>query len=168
MAFCPNCGAQVTGSFCPNCGTAMGAAAPGAGAGPVPGAGPNPGAGPIPGTGYVPPSTQPGVQASGLTENTASALCYLFGLVTGIIFLVLAPYNQNRTIRFHAFQSIFLHVAVIILWVILLIVTHGFGFLLAPLFGLAVFLLWLYMLYTAYNNKKVKLPVIGDLAEKQA
>ncbi|MBV9156211.1 MAG: hypothetical protein JO097_08100 [Acidobacteriaceae bacterium] len=156
MAFCPNCGAQVPGNFCPNCGTPVAAASPGTSAGPTPG------------SGYVPPPTPPMGQTAGLTENTASALCYLFGLVTGIIFLVLTPYNQNRTIRFHAFQSIFLHVAVIIVWVILLIVTHGFGFLLAPLFGLAVFLLWLYMLYTAYNNKKVKLPVIGDLAEKQA
>ena len=154
MAFCPNCGTQVPGSFCPNCGTAVASAGTGAN--------PNPGAG------YVPPSPQPGMQASGLTENTASALCYLFGLVTGIIFLVLAPYNQNRTIRFHAFQSIFLHVAIIILWVVLVIVTHGLGFFLFPLFSLAVFLLWLYMLYSAYNNKKVKLPLVGDLAEKQA
>lgn len=155
MAFCPNCGAQVPGNFCPNCGTSVAGTSAGTGAGPTPSAG------------YVPPATGP-VQASGLTENTASALCYLFGLVTGIIFLVLAPYNQNKTIRFHAFQSIFLHVAIIILWIVLLIATHGLSFFIAPLFGLAVFLLWLYMLYTAYNNKKVKLPVIGDLAEKQA
>lgn len=161
MAFCPNCGAQVPGSFCPNCGTAV---APGAaGTGPTA----SPGAAPGTGAGYVPPP-QPAVQAGGLTQNTASALCYLFGLVTGIIFLVLAPYNQNKTIRFHAFQSIFLHVGIIVLWIVLLILTHGFGFLLFPLFSLACFLLWLYMMYTAYNNKKVKLPLVGDLAEKQA
>ncbi len=160
MAFCPNCGAQAAGSFCPNCGTQLtGAAGAGAGA-----------------AGYTAAPPPPvGAQTGGLTENVASALCYLFGFITGIIFLVIAPYNQNKTVRFHAFQSIFGHVAIIILWVlylmitgILAIVTHGFGFFLLPLIWLAVFVLWLYMMYTAYNGKKIKLPVIGDLAEKQA
>ena len=45
-----------------------------------------------------------------MTDNMAGALCYLFGFITGILFLVLAPYNQNRDIRFHAFQSIFLNI----------------------------------------------------------
>jgi uncharacterized membrane protein len=160
MAFCPNCGSQVTGTFCPNCGTAV------AGTGPTPGA--------AAGAGYVPPQSA-GVQAGGLSVNAASALCYLFGLVTGVIFLVIAPYNQNKTVRFHAFQSIFFNLAVIvfyILWgfvsVFLAVITHGFGFLLYPLFGLAIFIIWLYLMYSAYNNRMVKLPVIGDLAAKQA
>ena len=52
-----------------------------------------------------------GAQAApGLEENLACALCYALGLLTGIVFLVLAPYNQNKLIRFHAFQSIFFHV----------------------------------------------------------
>ena len=153
MAFCPNCGAQVSGTFCQNCGTPVtgGTAPAGAGAS------------------YVPPATP--VAAPGLTENVASALCYLFGLVTGIIFLLIAPYNQNKLIRFHAFQSIFLHVAFIILWILLGmlgILTHGLGFFLYPLLGLLAIIVWLYMMFTAYNGKKVKLPVIGDLAEKQA
>ena len=73
---------------------------------------------------WIPPAAQaspavnlPPVSAAGLPENTAAALCYLLGLVTGIIFLVLEPYNKNKLIRFHAFQSIFLHVCVIIVWV---------------------------------------------------
>jgi uncharacterized membrane protein len=161
MAFCPNCGAQATGAFCPNCGATIA----GAGAGPTPGA--------APGAGYVPPSAA--AQAGGLSVNAASALCYLFGLVTGVIFLVIAPYNQNKAVRFHAFQSIFFNLAVIvfyILWgfvsVFLAVITHGFGFLLYPLFGLAIFIIWLYLMYSAYNNRMVKLPVIGDLAAKQA
>lgn len=153
MAFCANCGAQVSGTFCQNCGTPVSGGAAPAGAG----------------AGYVPPATP--VAAPGLTDNVASALCYLFGLVTGIIFLLIAPYNQNKTVRFHAFQSIFLHVAVIVLWILYSMIgflTHGLGFLLAPLFGLLVIALWLYMMFSAYNNKKVKLPIIGDIAEKQA
>ncbi len=148
MAFCPNCGSQATGSFCPNCGAQVGGAA---------GAGFNTGA--------------PIASAPGLTENVAGALCYLFGLVTGIIFLLIAPYSQNRTVRFHAFQSIFFNIATIafyILWGMISVITHGLAFLLTPLFGLLFFLLWLYLMFSAFNNKKVKLPVIGDLAEKQA
>lgn len=153
MAFCPNCGAQVSGAFCQNCGTAVSGGAAPAGAG----------------ASYVPPAAP--TAAPGLTENVASALCYLFGLVTGIIFLLIAPYNQNKTVRFHAFQSIFMHVAIIILWILYTMtsfLTHGIGFLLFPLFSLLVVVLWLYMMYAAYSNKKVKLPVVGDLAEKQA
>lgn len=151
MAFCPNCGAQAVGAFCPNCGSAI-SAGPAAAAG----------------ASYARPVA---AARSGISENVASALCYLFGFITGIIFLVLAPYNQNKTVRFHAFQSIFLSVAVIVIdvaWSLVSVVTHGIGFLLYPLLMLCFFILWLYMMYTAYTNKKVKLPVIGDLAEKQA
>jgi uncharacterized membrane protein len=154
MAFCPNCGSQATGTFCPNCGTSLGGAKPD----------PQPAAG----AGYVPP--QP-ISAAGLTDNVAGALCYLLGFITGIIFLVIAPYNQNKFIRFHAFQAIFLNVAWIALWLvlgILALMTHGIGVLLYPLLTLVFFVLWLYMMFSAYNGKRVKLPVIGDLAEKQA
>jgi uncharacterized membrane protein len=169
MAFCPNCGQQATGAFCPNCGTALAGGAPGAG--PTPAAGYAP---PPPGAGYAPPP--PRIQAGGLTTNVASALCYLGWLVTGIIFLVLAPYNQNKTVRFHAYQSIFLSVAVIIVSIVLgillsMLFVGGMwwtGILVHRLWDLCVFVLWLYMMYMAYSNKMVKLPVIGDLAAKQA
>jgi uncharacterized membrane protein len=154
MAFCPNCGSQATGTFCANCGTPLSEAAASGGS---------------TGAGYT--ATTPGVQASGLTANVASALCYLLGLITGIIFLLIAPYNQNKTVRFHAFQAIFAHLGIIALAIllgILSVLTHGLGFLLFPLFWCAVFVLWLYMMYTAYNNRTVKLPVVGDLAAKQA
>ncbi|MGH9584276.1 MAG: DUF4870 domain-containing protein, partial [Bryobacteraceae bacterium] len=78
---------------------------------------------------------------------------------------------QNKTVRFHAFQSIFLNIAVFafyVAWGILSVITHGFGFLLYPLFGLAFFVLWLYMMFSTYNGKMVNLPVIGDFARKQA
>src|ERR1700676_3398151 len=111
MAFCSNCGAAVDGRFCPKCGSAVDAGAPGAGPGAPPPPGPPPGDPPPPGytapgysapAGYVPPPAG----AAGMTDNMAGALCYLFGFITGILFLVLAPYNQNRNIKFHAMQSI--------------------------------------------------------------
>ncbi len=162
MAFCPNCGTQASGRYCPNCGTDLSAATGRT-------------SGTAPGSGYVPPrGATPNLQAPGLTENVASALCYLFWIITGIVFLVIGPYNKNRTIRFHAFQSIFASIAI---FAIHIIIDFAFlstpymwnvGFTIRRIFNLAVLVLWLYMMYSAYNNRKIKLPVIGDLAEKQA
>ncbi len=151
MAFCASCGAPVEGKFCAKCGAPMGAAVPPPGAA---------------------PGAAPGVAAAGMTDNAASALCYVLGLITGILFLVLAPYNQNKTIRFHAFQSIFLNVAWIVFWMVINIVfsaLHMWSLLfLSPLIGLAFFVLWIYMIITAYQGKKVVLPVIGPIAQGQA
>jgi uncharacterized membrane protein len=160
MAFCPNCGAQVTGSFCPNCGTSV------AGANPS-----NAGAAPAPPIGST----------SGLTNNMASMLCYFpffIGLICSIVFLVVAPYNQNKTVRFNAFQSLFLHLGLFVFWMVLHLivasfafVTHGLGFMLValyPILWLCIFVLFVVLMYKAYNNQTVKLPFVGDFAQKQA
>jgi uncharacterized membrane protein len=124
------------------------------------------------GAAVPPPSATPGAAAAGMTDNAASALCYVLGLVTGILFLVLAPYNQNKTIRFHAFQSIFLNVGWILFWMVFNIIfaaLHMFSLLfLSPLIGLVFFVLWIYMIISAYQGKTVVLPVIGPIAQKQA
>ncbi|HTQ53600.1 MAG TPA: hypothetical protein VMI94_04015 [Bryobacteraceae bacterium] len=142
MAFCPNCGAEVEGRYCAKCGKAVDSSA-------------------------APVTVQPA--AAGLTENTAAALCYLLGLITGIVFLVLEPYNKNKLIRFHAFQSIFLNVAVIIAWWALdIVLPWGLWWRMSWLLNLACVALWVYMLVKTYQGTKVALPVIGDLAAKQA
>jgi uncharacterized membrane protein len=152
MAFCASCGAPVEGKFCAKCGASADAAAPPAGS--------------------VPPSPQPGAAGAGISDNAAAALCYVLGLITGILFLVLAPYNQNKTIRFHAFQSIFLNIAWIAFWMVINIIfvaVHMFSLLfLSPLIGLAFFVLWIYMIIAAYQGKMVVLPVIGPIAQAQA
>jgi uncharacterized membrane protein len=125
------------------------------------------------GAAVPPPGATPGAAAAGMTDNAASALCYVLGLITGILFLVLAPYNQNKTIRFHAFQSIFMSVACILFSMVFNIIIfsglHMFSLLfLSPLISLAFFVLWIYMIITAYQGKTVVLPVIGPIAQKQA
>src|SRR5215472_14181377 len=148
MAFCATCGAPVEGKFCAKCGSAVG----GAGA----------------------PATPVAAQAAGgaMTDNVASTLCYVLGLITGIIFLVLAPYNRNPNVRFHAFQSIFLHVACIVLAIglnIVLGILHMFSlYFLSSLVWLGAFLLWIFMLLQTYQGKTIVLPVIGPIAQQQA
>ena len=46
-----------------------------------------------------------------MTNNVAGALAYLFAPLGGVLFLVLEPYNKDRFVRFHAFQSIFFGLA---------------------------------------------------------
>jgi uncharacterized membrane protein len=114
-----------------------------------------------------------------MQDNVAGALCYLLGLVTGILFLVLEPYNRNREIRFHAFQSIFLHLGVvvvaIVLWVVagaMTIVVPLIGHLILGLLSMVIWLggllLWILLLIKTYGGSKIVLPIIGPLAQKQA
>ena len=113
------------------------------------------------------------MQASGaMADNVASTLCYLLGLITGIIFLVLTPYNKNPVIRFHAFQSIFLNVAWIVLFYginIVLGILHLWSlFFFSSLVGLAFFVLWIILLIQTFQGKTIVLPVIGPIAQQQA
>jgi uncharacterized membrane protein len=149
--FCSNCGAPLPDSAnnCPQCGTAQGV-----------------------GTGAAPtPATTP-VAVGGLADNVAGMLAYVT-IIPAIIFLVLEPFNRNRFVRFHAFQSIFFAVAWTVLWIALGVVGHipvlGWATLLIwPLIGLGGLIIWVLLLIKAYGGQMFKLPVIGDMAEKQA
>lgn len=100
-------------------------------------------------------------QSTGLSETTASILCYVLGWITGIIFLILEP--DNKTIRFHAFQSI-------IVFGILTIVSIVFGWIpfLGPIIWAITFIVWLFLIIMAAQNRKYKVRWAGDLAEKWA
>jgi uncharacterized membrane protein len=109
---------------------------------------------------------------TGLSENAASGLAYIT-LIPAIVFLVAAPFNQNRTIRFHAWQSIFLNIAWVAVWVVLGILgmipmLNLLDVILMPLTMLGFLILWIILLINAFNGKRFKLPVLGDLAEKQS
>ena len=143
MAFCPKCGTQIAdGATCPRC---AGATAPSAGA---------------------------TASAGGLTDNVAGALAYVT-IIPAILFLVLEPFNRKRFVRFHSFQSIFFAIGWTILWIILAFIGHipflGWATLLLwPLIGLLGLVIWLILVFKAYQGQMFKLPVIGDMAEKQA
>jgi uncharacterized membrane protein len=123
--------------------------------------------------------TAPPIANSGLQANTASALAYLAGILTGIIFLVIDPYKTDRFVRFHAFQSILFNAGWTVLWIawmiaglVLSAITKGlFLFIQLPIDLLLMvggFALWAFLMYSAYQGKMTKLPVIGALAAKQA
>ena len=112
------------------------------------------------------------VAQTGLSDSAASGLAYIT-IIPAIIFLVVEPYNRSRFIRFHSFQSIFFCVALIVLQIGLSILTFVpfMGLITIPLhllIGLGALALWVVLLLKANQGQMFKLPVIGDLAEKQA
>lgn len=104
----------------------------------------------------------------GLADNVAGLLAYLF--IPAIIFLVMEPYNKSRFIRFHSFQDIFFVIGCIVISIGLMFVSAipFLGFLIALLVGLGLFIVWVILTLKAFQGQMFKLPVIGDMAEKQA
>ncbi len=142
MAFCPTCGTQLAeGAACPKCAATA-------------------------------PSATTASAGSGLADNVAGALAYVT-IIPAIVFLILEPFNKKRFVRFHAFQCLFFAVAWTALWIVLAFIGHipflGWAtVLLWPLISLAGLILWVVLVIKAYQNQMFKLPVIGDMAEKQA
>jgi uncharacterized membrane protein len=175
--FCTQCGAQVdeTAKFCKKCGAKLtptqsaGYGAPtidhqtsnyqgpsGFGAAQPPYQQP-----------YQAPQQGPASQAD-LKPNVAGMLCYPLSFITGILFLVLTPYNRDRFVRFHAWQSIFFSLAMVVLNIALHILPW-------PLEAMSLYALRLlalggtgWLMYKAYHGERFKLPLVGEWAENQA
>ena len=103
-----------------------------------------------------------------IADNIASALCYLLLGITGVLVLYLEPYGHNPRVRFHAFQSIFVNLAIIVFWVAISFAGKRLALLVSPVFVLFCLVLWLVLIWTAWQNERLVLPVIGPMAEKQA
>ncbi len=100
-----------------------------------------------------------------MTDNVAAMLAYI--PIVGLIFLLIEPYNKNKFLRFHCFQSLFYVLACFVFGFVLAFIPI-LGILVGMLLGLGEFVLWVVLLLKAYQGQKFKLPFIGDLAEQQA
>jgi len=151
MAFCSACGADTGGAaFCPKSGAAQGGAAA--------------------------PSAAAASPTAGIQENVAGLLCYIFGWISGLIFLLI---DKRPFVKFHAAQSIAFNIAIFAIYVafgivsfVLTMITSMLhfpvGFLMVflwPIIGVGVLIAWIYLMYKAYNNEKYKLPIIGNMVE---
>ena len=109
-----------------------------------------------------------GPTSSGLSPNVAAGLSYLFGWIGGLIFVLVE--KQNRFVRFSAVQSLLFAGSLFIIQLILGFlqgVSHsGIFSCLVGLVGLAFFIGWLFCWINAFQGKQVKLPYIGDVAER--
>jgi len=129
-----------------------------------------------------PPPVQTTKSSTGLDENVAALLSYIFGWVSGLIFFLIE--KDSRLVKFHAMQSILLNGLAIVLGIVLWIATFVFvivgaaiGDIVGTLLSLIATLLWLVFgvgiliaavmcLVKAFQGQYFKLPVIGNFAEK--
>ncbi|WKA50062.1 DUF4870 domain-containing protein [Planococcus liqunii] len=110
-------------------------------------------------------AVSPDSTSIGLHENIAGSLAYLLGFFTGFVLLLIE--RENRFVRFHAIQSIYLSISFLIVFVtmgMLPVVGWLSGVILSPI-GLV---LWIILMLNAYNGKYSKIAYIGEIAEKQA
>ncbi len=137
---CPKCQAEIDpgSQFCPKCGASLAAGAAG-----------------------------PGSTMS-IEPNIAGLLCYLGGWVTGLIFYLIE--KENKFVRFHAMQSIVVFGAFTVLCIVfgIMWVVPVLGALLSALAWIAGLILWIMLMVKAYQGEKWKLPVAGDIAEKNS
>jgi uncharacterized membrane protein len=130
-----------------------------------------------------PPPVQTAAKSStGLDENIAALLSYVFGWVGGLVFFLIE--KSSRLVRFHAMQSILLNVlaavvgiALWFIWFIATVITNQISGILSTLVSVVLFLVillffvgivigWVLCLIKAYGSQFYKLPVIGNFAEK--
>jgi uncharacterized membrane protein len=129
-----------------------------------------------------PPPVQTSKSSTGLDENIAALLSYVFGWVSGLVFFLIE--KDSRLVRFHAMQSILLNAAALILgvalwivWAVVAVILSQVSDVLASLVsivvGLLIFVFYLGVLIgvvlcliKAYQGQYFKLPVLGNFAEK--
>jgi uncharacterized membrane protein len=147
MAFCKACGQEIgSANFCPKCGANQTATA-------APVAAPTSNAAPT----------------EGLQENIAGLLCYVLGLITGIIFLLI---DKRPFVKFHAAQSIAVFGGLFIIRLALGFM-HGLiggvvGLGLYGLIGIVGFILWILLMIKAYQHEMFRVPIAADIADSLA
>ena len=96
-----------------------------------------------------------------LDKNTAAALCYVLGWISGLVFLLVE--KKDKTIRFHAMQAVLFFGGLTVLSFIPVI-----GWILSPFIMIVGFIVWLMAIYKAYNGETLELPIVGKIAKERA
>ena len=110
---------------------------------------------------------------SGLSDNAAGGIAYIT-IIPAIVFLILEPFKRSSYVRFHAWQSIFFYVAWAVVHILIEVVQNLVPtvlFLTLTLWqfvDLAFFVVLVIVFVSAFNGRRLKLPTLGDLAQKQA
>ena len=104
--------------------------------------------------------------STGLDENIAGLLCYVLGWVTGLIFFLIE--KESTFVKFHAVQSIVVSGALTVLSIALSMFPPALRMVLSPLVSIFSLVILVIMIVKAYNGERYKLPIAGDIAEKQS
>ena len=109
----------------------------------------------------MPPQQHTEKTATGLDANVAAALSYF--VLPALVFLVVE--KDNKFVRFHAMQAVLLFAAFIAVDILLQVVIPILGFLVFLFLMLpASFILWLVLMFKAYQGEDFKLPLVGKMA----
>jgi uncharacterized membrane protein len=106
-----------------------------------------------------------GTTSLGLQPNVAALLCYILGIITGILFFVLE--KDNKFVRFHAMQSIVVFGFLLVLNAVLAVIPV-IGWTLMPIVGIVGLILWILLMIKGFQGEYFKLPIAGDIAEKNS
>ena len=119
------------------------------------------------------PAPQPQGTSTGLDPKLASLLAYLFGWISGLVFILIE--KEHAEVRFHAAQSLVFSGALTVVY-ILLNVIGGFGglgllalmSLISLVISLGALVVWIMLMIKGYGLVHWKLPMVGDIAENIA
>ncbi|MBI3551020.1 MAG: DUF4870 domain-containing protein [Elusimicrobia bacterium] len=100
----------------------------------------------------------------GVSQNTEALLCYVFGFVTGFIFLLLE--KDNKFVRFHAMQSLVTFLGLFVASVLCHFVPV-FGWIVGLILVPLQVVLWVLLMFKAYSGERYMLPIAGEIAQKQ-
>lgn len=132
---------------------------------------------PIPPT--PPPAAPPtGPTNVGLAPNVGGLICYVpccIGLVFSVVVAIVE--KQSRFLRFHAFQSLLFHAALIavglalgifvqVLSMVSAVAAGLLGFVLNTLLFLAALGATIFLMVKAYGNEEFEIPTLGPMARR--
>lgn len=106
-----------------------------------------------------------GKTSTGIQPNVAALLSYVLGIITGIIFYLIE--KENKFVRFHAMQSIVVFGFLFVLGVVLSVIPV-IGWALLPILWIVDLIVWVVLMIKAYQGEYFKLPIAGDIAEKNS
>ncbi|MEH6557896.1 MAG: hypothetical protein V7459_01495 [Oceanicoccus sp.] len=101
--------------------------------------------------------------STGLPDNVANFLAYLFGWISGLVIFLLE--KKNSSIKFHGAQSIVLFGSLTALNILLPIVP-ALGPLLMILIAPISMILWLVLLVMSLMGNAPRLPIIANFADQ--
>jgi uncharacterized membrane protein len=110
------------------------------------------------------PPPLPERSSTGLDLRLAAMLTYVLGFVSGIGFLLVE--RDSRFVRFHAVQSTLAFGGLFGLNILLGMIPFV-GWLISFLLVPVTVVLWLLLMFKAYQGETYKLPKLGDIAERQ-
>lgn len=100
-----------------------------------------------------------------IQPNIKAANCYFIFFISGL--LILQNEKTSKFVKFHAYQSIYFSIFFLV-FVALINYVPFVGNILVQILTTAFFITWIYLIYSAYSYREMKLPILGDLAYSES